>query len=120
MDIFTVFITKVHNVQEYKHVVLVDCDTDCYGKTEHNQVAFHKHQWQRIKAQMKYLETEGMSASSVQYYETISEEEYHKQFERTLSEYTDEEIAEEVNKRASSLFPKLQFEVKVVAKNGKN
>lgn len=120
MDIFTVFITKIHNEQEYKHMVLVDCDTDCYGKKEHNHVAFHKYQWQRIKAQMKYLETEGMDESSLQYYESLSETEYHKRFERTLSEYTDEEIAEEVNKRASSIFPKLKFEVKVVASNGKN
>ena len=69
---------------------------------------------------MKYLETEGMSESSIQYYESLTESEYHRRFERTLSEYTDEEIAEEVNKRASSIFPKLQFEVKVVVKNGKN
>lgn len=122
MDLFVIFITKIYSEQEYKHVVLVDCDTDCYrSKKKHNQVVFHKYQWQRIKAQMKYSETEGMSASSIEYYENLTDDEYHRRFERTLSEYTDKEIAEEVNKRASSISPQLQFEVKVVVnKDGKN
>lgn len=36
-------------------------------------------------------------------------------FERSLKEYTDEELAEEVNKRAAdNLFHKMKFEVKVI------
>lgn len=60
MDIFDVDILKIHSVKEGKHVVLVDCDTDCWGKTEHNKVCFHKYQWNRIKNKMSYKETEGV------------------------------------------------------------
>lgn len=115
MDIFTVFILKIHSIKEGKHVVLVDCDTDCYGKTEHNQVCFQKYQWNRIKNQMKYLETEGGDAHSFEYYEQLSDENYHYRFERNLSDYSDKELADEINKRASnSLFHHIKFEVKVV------
>lgn len=118
MDIFTVFINKIHSVQEFRHCVLVDCDTDCYGKTEHNHVVFHKYQWERIHARMKYLETEGHDENSLNYFESLTEEEYHKRFERTLSEYTDEEIVEEINKRAASLFHHIQYNVQAVVKDG--
>lgn len=118
MDIFTVFITKIHSVTEGKHVVLVDCDTDCYGKTEHNKVVFHQHTWPRIKNTMKYLETEGMNASSYEYYEQMTDENYYQRYTRTLKEYTDEELVEEINRRTSStLFHNIGFEVKAVIKN---
>lgn len=115
MDIFDVNILKIHSVKEGKHVVLVDCDTDCWGKTEHNKVCFHKYQWNRIKNKMSYKETEGGDIHSFDYYEQLSDEDYHHRFERSLKEYTDEELAEEVNNRAAdNLFHKIKFEVKVI------
>lgn len=116
MNILSISILKIHSVQEGKHVVLVDCDTACYGgTTEHNKVCFHKYRWERIKIQMNYLENEGHDAQSFEYFEKLSDEEYHKRFERTLSEYSDIELAEEINKRASNrLFHNIKFEVKVV------
>ena len=118
MDIFTVSISKIYSVQEFKHCVLVDCDTDCYGKKEHNHVVFHKYQWERIHSHMQYLENEGHDENSLKYFENLTEEEYHKRFERTLSEYTDEELVEEINKSAASLFHYIQFNVQAVVKNG--
>jgi hypothetical protein len=102
MDIFTVFIQKIHNVTEGKHVVLVDCDTDCYGVTKHNQVVFFKTKWNRIKNQMKYLETEGMDSASFRYYEEIlSDVEFYERFEKSLSEFSDKEIIDEINRRVA-------------------
>lgn len=115
MDVFEVYITHIYSVVIGKHVVLVDCDTDCYGKTEHNKVCFLKQSWERIKNTKQYLETEGWDDSSFQYYESLSDEEFHQRFERTLKEFTDEELAEEINKRAANkLFNHIGFEVKAV------
>lgn len=54
--------------------------------------------------------------NSVKYFEDMSEEDFHKRFERTLSEYTDEEIVAEINRRAYHPFHDIQFKVEAIIK----
>lgn len=119
MDILTVGITRIHSVQEYRHCVLVDCDTDCYGgKILHNQVCFTKEAWNNnVKVTLHYLETQGHSADSVGYFEGLTDDEYFQRFCRTLKDFTDAELVEEVNRRVrDSLWNTISFDVKLVTK----
>lgn len=109
MDIFYVSIIKIHEVNEFKHTVVANLDTDCWGHKETGVlVVFDKHIWNRVKTQMQYLETEGHSPDSLEYFEGLSDEEYHKKFERTLKEFTDEELIEEFQKRMNRVGSKIQ------------
>ena len=118
MDILTVGITRVHSVQEYRHCVLVDCDTDCYGaKTQHSQVCFIMEEWNSIKHTHQYKETQGHSISGVEYFEGLTDDEYFQRFCRTLKDFTDAELVEEVNRRVqSSLWNTIGFDVKLITK----
>lgn len=125
MDIFEVFIDAVYDVKEYHHVVVALLDTNCYGcEQSHVPVVFDKHVWERVKSRKRYLETEGHPVDSLKYFESLTDEEYYHRFERKLSEFSDEELVEELNKRANSLYSKIQFnvkfEVKLEVNNGAN
>ena len=112
MDILNVCIIRVHEVKEYRHVVVATLDTDCWGCKEYNvPVVFDKHVWNGVKAQKQYLETEGHSIDSLKYFESLSDEEYFRRFERTLKDFTDEELVEEINRRASGYRAKIRFKV---------
>lgn len=119
MDILTISITKVHSVQEYRHCVLVDCDTDCYGgKTQHNHVCFIMEEWNNsIRSTYQYKETQGHSANSIEYFEGLTDDEYFQRFCRTLKDFTDAELVEEVNRRIQNiLWNTIGFDVKLITK----
>lgn len=118
MDIMTIQITKIHEVNELRHVVVTTIDTDCWGHKETKvHVVFDKHIWNRVRSQMHYLESEGHSLDSLKYFENISDQEYYQRFERTLKDFSDEELIEELQKRMHRLTgkricPVVTFEVK--------
>lgn len=123
MDILGFQITAIYEVKEYRHVVVAFLDTDCYGcKQNHVPVVFDKHIWERVKSRKGYWELEGHPIESLKYFESLTDEEYYHRFERKLSEFSDEELVEELNKRICSPWHKnkIKFNVKLEVNNGAN
>ena len=117
MEVFSIGIDKIQEVEEGKRVVFATIDTSFYdGKHKGVQCAFLKSRWDRIKATMQYQETEIMNTEDGRHMESLTEEEWCRRFERDLRKVPDKELAEEVNRRAKDrLFHKISFKVEMIA-----
>lgn len=117
MEIFNISIDRIQKEEEGKRVVFATIDTSFYdGKKKGVQCAFLKSRWDRIKATMRYQETEIMNPEDGRYMESMTEEEWCGRFERDLRKVPDKELAEEVNRRAKDrLFHKVSFKVEMIA-----
>lgn len=95
-----VTIKNVISVKDNKYTVEVEIDTICYGITKRKKCGFIKSHWyDRISLLKSYDEREEISVEHLGYFESMDNEAFYKRFEKTLTDFTDQEIADEFNRR---------------------
>ncbi len=105
MEILDVCIVNIISEQELNRTVRVIIDTDCWGHKERKMGGFFKSDWERIKRDRIYPENKFLFESSVEYFEGLSDDEWHqKRYGAKLADFTDEEIVEEFNRRLNHPF----------------
>lgn len=117
MDISTFDIKKIYSEKQGKRGVFVEVDTDFYG-VRRESLYFSNRVWAKVKAQGRFLETKANDKEYGEYVESLSDDEYYKRrFEYDITQFTDEELVEEINRRAKHLaFHNIGFEVKAIIK----
>lgn len=107
-------IENVISVKDHKHTVEVEIDTICYNVVRRKKCAFIKSHWyDRISLAKSYDEREEISIEHMDYFESMSNEEFYKRFERTVKDFSDEEIVDEFNRRLRSHRIKVECAAKV-------
>lgn len=104
---------------EHSRTVEVIIDYDCYGGVQENHhCAFLKEKWNKIKKERNFLDTEILDIHGMEYFEQMSDADwYSRHFAAHLKDFSDEEIAEEFNRRLKDkLFHHLDVEVVAVVK----
>lgn len=117
MEIMTISIDRVIKVEEHKRTVTVTMDTQSYGGREKGEVhSFLKDKWPEIQKRRHFKETQSLSQWSVERFEAMDDDEWYKwKYEKKITDFTDEEIAAEFNRRlANGVFYRLGVEVKAV------
>ena len=92
-------------------------DISTYGGSAKGKVhGFFKEKWSEIKHRMSFPETYGLDQMAIERYENMSDEEWYKRkYTKELWDFSDEEIAIEVNRRINSpVFHSSAVEVKAV------
>lgn len=118
MDILDVCITGIVSEQELSRTVKVTIDTDCWGYKERKTGGFFKSDWEKFKHRGSYPENKIFPESSIEYFEGISDDEWHTmRYGAKLSEFTDEEIVEEFNRRLKSPFHRVTIIAQATIRN---
>lgn len=123
MDILSRTITKIYDVKEFNRVVVIDAETESYAGKKRETLCFPNAKWKSIKEEMSFRDNECWLPDNineyVNYLETMPSEEYYRKFEYDIKKFTDEELVEEINRRAmDALFPSIGFKVEVIVKKG--
>lgn len=117
MEIMTISIDKILNVEERKRTVTVTMDTSTYGGRVNGEVhSFLKDLWPALQACGYFLETQSLDRKNADRIEAMSDDEWYRlKYEKKISDFTDEEIAAEFNRRLQSrVFHNLGVEVRAV------
>lgn len=117
MDIIPVCIDRIIKVEEHKRTVTVTMDTQTYGgRTKGAVHTFLKSRWPEIQERMSFEELWSLDRCTAERYEAMSDDEWYRlKYEKKISDFTDEEIAAEFNRRLKDrLFHNLSVEVKAV------
>ena len=117
MEIMTIRIERVIKVEEHRRTVTVTMDTETYAGHAKGEVhAFLKDKWPEIQKRCHFEETQSLHQWNVDRFEAMSDDEWYRfKYEKKISDFTDEEIAEEFNRRlANRMFYNLSVEVKAV------
>lgn len=105
MNILDVCIVNVVSEQELARTVRVVIDTDCWGYKERKTGGFFKSDWEKAKRHKSYPENKIFPESSIEYFEGLSNDEWHTmRYGAKLADFTDEEIVEEFNRRLNHPF----------------
>lgn len=104
-DIFTIGIINIISVEERRRTVAVTMDIDFYGGPYRGEVAyFRKTDWDCIKRAMKYDERRTLTKGLADKYDNMTDEELlERRFAARISDFTDKELVDEVNRRIQSL-----------------
>lgn len=117
MEIMTVCIDKIIKVEEHKRTVTVTMDTQTYGGRTKGEVhAFLKDRWPEIQQRKHFEETQSLDRRNVELFEAMSDDEWYRwKYEKKITDFTDEEIAAEFNRRlADGVFHRLGVKVMAV------
>lgn len=111
MDFFDISIVRIISEDERKRIIVVNMETDFYGGKEITTVGFLKADWKCVKQRMQYPDRIAIPASMFDYFESMSDDEFaQKHYSAKLSDFTDEEIVNEFNKRLNdTLFHHIRF-----------
>lgn len=115
MDIIPVCIDRIIKIEEHKRTVTMDTQT--YGcRTKGAVHTFRKDRWPDIQQRMNFEELWSLDRCTAERYEAMSDDEWYRlKYEKKISDFTDEEIAAEFNRRLKDrLFHNLVVEVKAV------
>jgi len=117
MEIMTICIDRIIGVEEHKRTVTVTMDTQTYaGRVKGEAHTFVKDDWPKIRQRMCFEETQSLDRRSAERFEAMSDDEwYRRKYEKKITDFTDEEIAAEFNRRLEDgLFHRLAVEVRAV------
>lgn len=117
MDIIPICIDRIIKVEEHKRTVTVTMDTQTYGGRYKGEVhTFLKDRWSEIQRRRSFEELWSLDQRNAERYEAMSDDEWYRlKYEKKISDFTDEEIAAEFNRRLNSrVFHNLGVEVKAV------
>lgn len=120
MYIFNVTIARIFSEVEGKRLFIVTMETEEYGGRRQETVGFLKPTWRHVKAAMQYPENAAILPEYFDYFENMSDDEFmQKHYAAKLSDFSDEEIVAEFNKRIKdTLFHHIAFigEAQVIKK----
>lgn len=117
MEIMTICIDRVIKIEEHKRTVTVTMDTQTYGGRAKGEVyTFLKDRWPEIQERKHFEETQPLDMMNAARYESMSDDEWYRlKYEKKIEDFSDEEIADEFNRRLKSrAFHSLGVEVKAV------
>lgn len=121
MELFNFTIVKVLSEERLSRVVRVKMIRDFYDGKKEVTAGFFPTEWEAYKSRGQYPETRALDEHAIAYYENMPDAEWYKsRHAAKLSDFTDEEIVAEFNKRLSSpLFHKIGVESRAIIKEAR-
>lgn len=118
-EIFEYRILDIIEEEELKRFVKVKLKRDFYDGIKEEEVYFFKDKWDSIKANMKYTNRDPVEGWIK--YEYMTDEEFYKwKYTKHISQFSDEELVEELNNRIESRFHSISIKTELLCGRRKN